>query len=93
MANNLLVSQQIAFLQKSSYKHFPWLVKKAKPFKTLFVHLLVTVFSKWEDIWSEECCDGSQDTRILLQQLHAFRGTRPMEGVEYASGSDEFHWD
>lgn len=55
MATNLLVSQQIAFLSKSSYKHFERLVerkkKRAKASKALFVHLLVTIFfSSEEDI-------------------------------------------
>lgn len=54
MATNLLVSQQIAFLLKSSYKHFERLVerkKKAKASKALFVHLLATIFfSNEEDI-------------------------------------------
>lgn len=47
MATNLLVSQQIAFLLKSSYKHFERQVerkKKAKASKALFVLLLVTIF-------------------------------------------------
>lgn len=36
MTNNLLVSQQIAFLQKSSYKPFPWPVEKKQKKQTFF---------------------------------------------------------
>lgn len=63
MATNLLLSQQIAFLWKSSYKRFERLVgerekKKAKACKTLFVHILVA-FSFFLQVWKALCEGGS----------------------------------
>lgn len=55
MATNLLLSQQIAFLLKSSYKRFQRLVGRKKASKALCVHLLVAtsffpqVYKTWEE--------------------------------------------
>lgn len=85
MTNNLLVSQQIAFSQKSSYEPFQWPVgkkkEKAKPFQSSI--FLCTCCPALFFFLSGEIFDLSRGVSgHLSQRLHAFRGNRPATGVE-----------